>query len=197
MEFFGDSPVVSCPEFSNEPALAAEHGGSDLYVCGLRVSIFFFFFCLVVGKKRIAQGHTNLGTSGLSQILLAHKVHLPPQMVIGMDHFVGQGILQVAAGADRVAANQDAVVGVKAAALAGDAAVGGEASGAAAADNVGGVHFAAVVELGDAVVEEEDGGRKGQEPVAEALGAGDVARFVDAVALFAVVEYAFVCHVAG
>lgn len=118
-------------------------------------------------------------------------------MVVRMHHLMRQRVLQVAPVPHRIAADQDAMLGVEPPALALDAAVRGQTGGAPAAQDVGGVHAAAVVELGDAVVEEQDGGRVGEQPVAEVLGAAHVAGLVGAEARLAVVEHAFGRDAAG
>lgn len=105
-----------------------------------------------------------------------------------------QRILQVAPVPHRIAANQDAVLGVEPAALARDAPIGRQLGGAPPTQDIRGVHLAAVVQLGDAVVEEEHRRRVGEQPVAEPFGAGDVAGLVDAAAVLAEVEDALGGH---
>lgn len=108
-----------------------------------------------------------------------------------MHHLVRKRVLEMTAVPDLVRADEDAVRGLEPAALPLDAALGGQPRGAPPADDAVGPEAAAVVELGDAVVEEAHDGRVAEEPVAVGLCALDVAGLVGAVARLAVVEDAF------
>lgn len=105
---------------------------------------------------------------------------------------MGQGVLEVAAVAHLVGADEDAVGGLEAAALALDLQVRGQAGRAPAADDAGRAHGPAVVELGDLVVEEADGRTVGEQPVAVLLAPPHVALLVGPVPVLPVVEHALV-----
>lgn len=99
------------------------------------------------------------------QVLVAGPVHLPAQVVPGVHHLVGQCVLEMAPVTDLVGADEDAVAGAEAAALAVDLAVLGEAGGAATADDV--VAVEAAVEGLDLFAQEPHRGRvlHGEVPV--------------------------------
>lgn len=130
----------------------------------------------------------------MPQVPLPAEVNLEPQLVIGVDHLVREGILEVSPVAHLVGADENPVRGLEPAALALDLQSRRQAGRAAAAQDVGRGHPLPVVELGDLVVEEAHRGRVGEQPVAVLLAPLDVAGLVGAVSVLAVVEDALICY---
>lgn len=127
-----------------------------------------------------------LCAGGVLQIPIADEIDLPAEVVPGVNHLVGEGVLEMAPARELVGAEEDAGAGVEAAALAVDGAVFGQAGGAAGADDVGGVD--AAVEGLDALPQEHHRRRVLERPVPPLVAALAVPLLVHPVPLLAVVE---------
>lgn len=142
-------------------------------------------------QEHRAIGKAHLRTRRLPQIPLPPEIHLPPQRIIRMHHLMRQHILQMPAIPHLVRTHQDAMRGLEPAALPLHPPVAGQSSGTPRAADLVRAEALPVVEVGDLVVQKQDGGRPPQQPVAVGRDARDVAGFVGAVAGLAVVEEAF------
>ena len=115
----------------------------------------------------------NLRTRRVPQVV--HGVHLEAQVVVGVHHLVRQRVLHVSAVAHLVGADQDAVLGIEAAALSGVAFT---------ADHARGVHGCAAVARAqqvDVVFEEAHDWRVVEEPFFVVVAALAVDFFVEVV----------------
>ena len=142
-------------------------------------------------------GHitTHLSTSSMPQILPPSPIHLPPQMIPRMHHLMRKCILQMPPIPHLICTDQNPMLRTKPPALPHHPSILRHPRRTPPAHHIALIQRP--VQRSNLVPQEADGGRVLEEEGAVFFAARAVARFVDAVAVFAVVFDAFGGDTAG